>query len=249
MNNPSSKVAIVTGASRGIGLEICKLLLHAKYNLVINSSTENKDALNELKELANNYQQKLNFVFGDVSSNDTVNKIIKTTYSEYKSADVLVNNAGILDDALLGMISEESYEKTLSINLKAAIFLMQGVSRLMKKKEAGSIINISSIIGTNGNKGQVVYSSSKAGLIGATLSASKELSPYGIRVNAVAPGFINTDMTKQLDKEKFDERLSSIPMGRIGTPKDIANVVMFLASDKSEYITGQVIGVDGGMLI
>ena len=126
---------------------------------------------------------------------------------------------------------------------------MQGVARLMKRNNSGSIINISSIIGTNGNQGQVVYSSSKAGLIGATMSAAKELSPFGIRVNAIAPGFIETDMTKQLDKEKFEERLSSIPMGRIGKPHDIANLVIFLASDKAEYITGQIIGVDGGMLI
>tara|TARA_B100000900_G_scaffold412537_1_gene434555 strand:+ start:2371 stop:3120 length:750 start_codon:yes stop_codon:yes gene_type:complete len=249
MNSTSSKVAIVTGASRGIGLEICKLLLHSKYNLIINSSKNNKDAFNDLEELANKYGQKVKFIVGDISSIKTIDEIIKITFDKYKSADVLVNNAGILDDAILGMISEESYESTLSINLKAAIFLMQGISRLMKKKKAGSIINISSIIGTNGNKGQVVYSSSKAGLIGATLSASKELSPYGIRVNAVAPGFIETDMVKQLDKEKYDERISSIPMGRIGTPKDVANLVMFLASSKSEYITGQIIGVDGGMQI
>ena len=248
MSDPSHKIGIVTGASRGIE-EICKFLLKSKYSLVINSTKENKNCLSTLKSIAEEQNQRLISITGDISSTDTINKIIKTAFQEFKGVNVLVNNAGVLDDAFLGMISEESYDRTHSINLKAAIFLMQGVARLMKRNNSGSIINISSIIGTNGNQGQVVYSSSKAGLIGATMSAAKELSPFGIRVNAIAPGFIETDMTKQLDKEKFEERLSSIPMGRIGKPHDIANLVIFLASDKAEYITGQIIGVDGGMLI
>ena len=163
--------------------------------------------------------------------------------------DAVVNNAGILDDALLGMVNEKQVSHTLAVNTEAVIYHMQYASRLMMKQKSGSIVNVSSIIGRVGNAGQTVYGASKAAVIGATYSASKELAPYNIRVNAVAPGFIETAMTKQLSQEKYEQRLSEIKMGRIGTAEEVANVILFLASDYSSYVTGQVIGVDGGMVI
>ena len=163
--------------------------------------------------------------------------------------DAVVNNAGILDDALLGMVNEQQLSRTFAVNTEAVIFHMQYASRLMMKQKSGSIINVSSIIGRVGNIGQTVYSASKAAVIGATYSAAKELAVHNIRVNAVAPGFIETDMTKQLSANKFEERLKEIKMGRIGKAEEVANVIIFLASDQSTYVTGQVIGVDGGMVI
>lgn len=163
--------------------------------------------------------------------------------------DVLVNNAGVMDDALLGMVNERQMESTFSINIEAVIYHMQYASRLMTRQKQGSIINVSSIIGRTGNAGQVVYASSKAAVIGATYSAAKELGVHNIRVNAVAPGFIDTDMTKQFSEEVYKQRLSGIKMNRMGRPEEVANTILFLASDLSSYVTGQVIGVDGGMVI
>jgi 3-oxoacyl-[acyl-carrier protein] reductase len=147
------------------------------------------------------------------------------------------------------MVTHEQIEKTFSINTFGVLYVAQYAARLMSRNKSGSIINISSIIGTNGNEGQTVYGGSKAAVIGITQSLAKELAPNNIRVNAIAPGFIDTDMTRQLPKDKYQERMESIKMGRIGKPEDIANTALFLASDLSAYVTGQVIGVDGGMLI
>lgn len=163
--------------------------------------------------------------------------------------DVLVNNAGVLKERLLGMVDYEVYHETMETNLYASITHMQYASRLMSSQKQGSIINLSSIMGTNGSEGQVIYSSSKSAIIGATKSAAKELAKYNIRVNAIAPGFIDTDMSRNIKEEMYHKRISSIALGRAGTPKEIANAAMFLASDLSTYITGQVIGVDGGMII
>jgi 3-oxoacyl-[acyl-carrier protein] reductase len=162
---------------------------------------------------------------------------------------VLVNNAGILQDALLGMIPDAMIRQTIDVNTVGPIYHVQEASRLMARNKSGSIINVTSIIGRFGNEGQAVYGASKAALIGLTLSAAKELARHNIRVNAVAPGFINTDMVKQLTEQKYGERMKSIKMGRIGEPEDVANAILFLASDLSSYVTGQVLGVDGGMLI
>jgi 3-oxoacyl-[acyl-carrier protein] reductase len=161
----------------------------------------------------------------------------------------LVNNAGILDDALIGMISEESIDNTLNTNVKGVINFTQAAARLMERSGGGSIINVASIIGRYGNRGQVVYGASKAAVIGATLSSSKELAGKNIRVNAVAPGYIATDMIKNIDPAIDAIRRASIGMGRVGLPQDVANANLFLASDLSSYITGQTIGVDGAMLV
>jgi 3-oxoacyl-[acyl-carrier protein] reductase len=161
----------------------------------------------------------------------------------------LVNNAGILGDGLIGMVSNSTIEDTLAINVEGPIHLIQMATRLMRRNNSGSIINISSIIGTRGNRGQIVYAASKSAVIGMTLAAAKELAPQGIRVNAVAPGYIQTDMIAHLPSEIHQERLRSIGMGRVGQPSEIADTVLFLASDLSQYVTGQIIGVDGCMVI
>jgi 3-oxoacyl-[acyl-carrier protein] reductase len=170
-------------------------------------------------------------------------------FQRYKRLDVLVNNAGILRDALLGMISRELIDDTLNTNVVGPILHLQEAARLMGRKQAGSIINVASIIGRVGNKGQTVYAASKAAVIGMTYAAAKELAPKSIRVNAVAPGFIATDMTRQLTPPVFEERVKSVAMGRIGEAEEVAQTIVFLASDESRYVTGQVIGVDGAMLI
>ncbi len=162
---------------------------------------------------------------------------------------MLVNNAGILDDALLGMVSDEMIERSFRVNTFGAIHHLQAAARLMQRNNEGSIVNLSSIIGVVGNEGQTVYAATKSALIGLTKSAAKELAPRRIRVNAVAPGFIDTEMTRALPPEKFEERSAGIKMGRVGTPEDIARSVLFFASDLSRYVTGQVLGVDGGMLV
>jgi len=184
----------------------------------------------------------------DVRDIEAIKKAFSWIKKEFGQLNVLVNNAGVLDDALLGMIDQKQIQTTFATNIEGVIHHMQYAARLMKKN-GGSIVNVSSIIGRTGNTGQTVYSASKAAVIGASYSAAKELAPHGIRVNAVAPGFIDTDMTKQLSEEKYAERLKEIKMGRIGKAEEVANTIWFLGSDLSTYVTGQVIGVDGGMVI
>jgi 3-oxoacyl-[acyl-carrier protein] reductase len=188
-------------------------------------------------------------VLADVSSEEGAQQLIKTAHQEFRRLDIMVNNAGVLRDGLIGMIGAADIDETLRINLRGVISGTQAAARLMVRRKSGSIINITSIIGRFGNRGQLVYGASKAGVIGATYSAAKELAASGIRVNAIAPGFIDTDMARGISKEIFEERIRSVAMGRIGTPGDIANAALFFASDLSAYVTGQVLGVDGGMLI
>lgn len=241
------KVALVTGGCRGIGWAIAQNLASQGAKVVI-TGRSNSERLEEcLGELRKNGDA--NGYLGDVGDVDFCQSVYKDIFSKYKRLDVLVNNAGILEDSLLGMVSPELIQRVFSTNINGVIYNMQFATRLMQRNKSGSIINMSSIIGRVGNEGQVVYAASKAAVIGATLSAAKEFAPQGIRVNAIAPGFIDTDMTKSIPPEKFAERMNSIKMKKIGTPADIANMASFLASDLSSYVTGQVIGVDGGMLI
>jgi 3-oxoacyl-[acyl-carrier protein] reductase len=185
----------------------------------------------------------------DVSDAAAVKACYMEIFRQCKRLDVLVNNAGIMQDALLGMIPEPLVRKSLEVNLLGSIFHLQEASRLMGRSRSGSIVNLGSIIGSKGKEGQAVYSTTKAGIIGLTLSAAKELAPKGIRVNAVTPGLIKTDLLKDVPEQKLAEALSSVKMGRIGEPRDVANVIVFLASDLAAYVTGQVLGVDGGMIL
>lgn len=246
-----SKVCLVTGASRGIGFEIAYQFAMQGAKVII--CGRNNEKINEAcTSLNNEFGENTSLSFQcDVSNESEVKVLFKNIYNlPEKKLDVMVCNAGVLDDALIGMVSKKQIEKVFSINTYGILFCSQYASRLIARNEnGGSIVNISSIIGTNGNLGQSVYGGSKAAVIGITKSLSKELADKKIRVNAIAPGFIDTQMTRSLPKEKYEERMNSIKMNRIGTDKDIAYAALFLASDMSSYITGQVLGVDGAMQI
>ncbi|MFB2813194.1 SDR family NAD(P)-dependent oxidoreductase [Shewanella xiamenensis] len=241
------KIALITGATRGIGLCTAQRYCEEGAKVFLNGRDEIKLAsvIDELK--AKGYDAEP-LVF-DVSDPDQVKDAFRALLKKTKKLDILVNNAGILDDALIGMVSVEQVHNTFAVNTFSTIYLSQYASRLMQRSGGGSIINLASIIGTNGNAGQAVYGGSKSAVIGITKSLAKELAGNQIRVNAIAPGFIETDMACSIPTEKFQERMDSIAMKRIGQPEDIANTAVFLGSDLSSYVTGQVIGVDGGMLI
>lgn len=244
----AGKIVLITGSTRGIGWAAARAFAQQGAVVVLNGrSLEQTDARAE--ELKTEFGGEVMGVAGDVSDAASVKGIYRTIYGVKKRLDVLVNNAGLLQDALLGMIPEHTIRDVLDTNLVGSIYHMQEATRLMSRGGGGSIINISSIIGRTGNAGQVVYSASKAAVIGMTMSAAKELAPRNIRVNAVAPGFIQTDMVQQLPPEKYEERRRAIRMGRVGAPEEVAAAILFLASDMASYITGQVLGVDGGMLV
>jgi 3-oxoacyl-[acyl-carrier protein] reductase len=241
------KIVLITGSTRGIGWASARLLAEAGAKVIISGRDESiaQDRMSELRALGFNAEA----IAFDVADTAQVQQVYQKIFRDHRRLNVLVNNAGILQDGLLGMIPDSIIRSTFAINVEGMISNMQHAVRLMQRSGGGSIVNLSSIIGRFGNEGQVVYGASKAAVIGATLSAAKELAGSGIRVNAVAPGLIDTDMTRQLSAEKYDQRLRSIKMKRPGTAEDVARAVLFLASDLSGYVTGQVIGVDGGMLI
>lgn len=238
------KVALVTGASRGIGKACALELAKAGYDLIVNYAG-NEVAANETVDEIKNLGVSVKAIKFDVSDKDAVNKAIEQIISEFGRIDVLVNNAGITRDGLFIRMNPEAWEAVINTNLNSAYYVTQPVSKIMMKQRSGCIINMSSIAGVYGNAGQANYAAAKAGMIGFTKALAKELASRGIRVNAVAPGFIQTDMTKDLNTEKIVE---AIPLKKLGTPEDIAKTVKFLAED-APYITGQTIGVDGGLVI
>lgn len=240
------KTAIVTGGSRGIGRAICIALAKEGAN-VVTCYAHGADGANETVKLCQEYGVKAEAVKADVADNDDVAAMITKVKAEYGSVDILVNNAGITKDNLILKMNEADFNQVIDTNLKGAFLCIQNVARIMLKQKSGKIINISSVVGVSGNAGQANYAASKAGLIGMTKSVAKELGSRGITVNAVAPGFIETDMTAKLSDEVVDEMKKSIPMKALGQVEDVANLVAFLASDHARYITGQVICVDGGM--
>lgn len=243
-----NKIVLITGATRGIGKATAIACAANGAELVING--RNAEKLEKLKvALESEYKVNVHTLTYDVQDVSEIKKAFLWIKKNLGKLDAVVNNAGVLDDALLGMVNEQQVAKTFAVNIEAVIYHMQYASRLMIKQKSGAIVNVSSIIGRVGNAGQTVYGASKSAVIGATYSASKELAPYNIRVNAVSPGFIETDMTKQLTEDKYNERLKEIKMNRIGKPEEVANTILFLISDLSSYVTGQVIGVDGGMVI
>jgi len=243
------RVAYVTGSTRGIGRAVAATLAAAGAAVVINGFQEPGEPQRYANELGERIGTQCIGVTADQRKPEAIRDAYSTIHRTYGRLDVLVNNAGIVEDALLGMITESSIANTFDTDALAIVRNMQLASRLMRRTGSGSIINSSSIMGIYGNAGEVVYASAKAAVIGATKAAAKELAPFGIRVNAIAPGFIDTDLTRALRPEIFSERSSSIGMGRIGEPQDVANVVLFLASDLASYVTGQVIGIDGSMTI
>ncbi|MDW7549445.1 SDR family NAD(P)-dependent oxidoreductase [Pseudoalteromonas peptidolytica] len=241
------KVALITGAGRGIGLTTAKRFCEEGATVYVNGRSAEQINKIVLDLQAEGFDAR-GLVF-DVANADEVKDAFRLLIKQTKTLDILVNNAGILDDALIGMVTVEQIKRTFEINTFSTLYTSQYAARLMGRNKSGSIINISSIIGTNGNTGQAVYGGSKAAVIGITKSLAKELALSNIRVNAVAPGFIKTDMAFSIPEDKFKERMDSIAMARIGEPADIANTAVYLASDLSSYVTGQIIGVDGGMLI
>ena len=242
-----NKVALVTGASRGIGRATAIKLASCGATVIVNyqgSKEKAEEVVNTI--LANGGQAES---YGcDVSDFESCGNMIGEIIKKYGHLDILVNNAGITRDGLLMKMSEEDFEKVINVNLKGAFHTIRHASRYFLKQRSGSIINISSVSGVSGNAGQANYSAAKAGLIGLTKSVAKELGSRGIRVNAVAPGFIETDMTDAMPESAKEAIKGQITMGRIGTPDDIAGVVAFLASDASSYVTGQTIAVDDGMV-
>jgi 3-oxoacyl-[acyl-carrier-protein] reductase len=241
------KVAMITGATRGIGKQIALTLANEGYNIVLNYRTEN-DELKQLKNEIESKNVKCLAVQGDVTNFEDCKQMIESAIKEFGKIDVLVNNAGITKDMLLARMKEEDFKQVIDVNLVGTFNMTKNVISYMMKARNGRIINISSVVGIAGNAGQTNYSASKAGIIGFTKSLAKEVASRNILVNAVAPGFIETNMTDVLKQEVKDEIAKNIPLKRMGTPQDVANVVKFLASEDSSYITGQVISVDGGMI-
>ena len=242
----NGKVAVVTGASRGIGREIALTLGKQGAFVIVNyngSKEKAEEVVKEMKEAGGDGVA----IKCNVSDFSECEQFISEIISEYKRVDILVNNAGITRDGLLMKMSEEDFDAVLDTNLKGAFNCTKFVSRQMLKQRSGRIINISSVSGVLGNAGQANYSASKAGLIGLTKSVARELASRGITVNAVAPGFIHTEMTEVLSDAVKEASIAQIPLKKFGETKDIANAVLFLASENASYITGQVIHVDGGM--
>lgn len=240
------KVALVTGAGRGIGRAIALALAGDGMKVIINYNGSQEKA-EQVKELIEQRGGEAVLYRCNVASYEETENMMKELVREHGSIDVLVNNAGVTRDGLLMKMTEEDYDKVLDINLKGAFNCIRHVSRQMLKQRSGRIISVSSVVGINGNAGQTNYAASKAGIIGLTKSAAKELGSRGITVNAVAPGFIETEMTEVLPEEARAKMVEVISLKRAGKPEDVANVVRFLASDQAAYVTGQVLCVDGQM--
>ena len=241
-----SKVAFITGGTRGIGKKIAITLAKDGYDITINYRKENDD-LENIKNEIEKTNAKFLAVKGDVTDIDSTQQMVNDIIKEYGKIDVLVNNAGITKDTLLVRMKKEEFEDVIDVNLIGTFNITKNVIPYMIKQRKGRIINISSVVGISGNAGQTNYSASKAGIIGFTKSLAKEVGSRNILVNAVAPGFIETQMTDILKDEVKEEISKKIPLKRMGTVEDVANVVKFLTSEDSSYITGQVIQVDGGM--
>lgn len=242
------KTALITGATRGIGKQIAITLAQAGYDIAINYRKENEDLKNTKQEIEQTGAKCLSLQ-GDVSNYEDCEKIAKEIIQEYGKIDVLVNNAGITKDTLLMRMKKEDFEDVININLIGTFNMTKNIIPYMMKNRTGRIINISSVVGISGNVGQANYAASKAGIIGFTKSLAKEVGSRNILVNSIAPGFIETAMTDVLKEEIKEEISKTIPLKRMGKAQDVANVVKFLASEESSYITGQVIHVDGGMLM
>ncbi|WP_284037544.1 3-oxoacyl-[acyl-carrier-protein] reductase [Neobacillus sp. 114] len=244
----AGKAALVTGASRGIGREIALELARQGANVAVNfsgSEAKANEVVDEIKALG----QEAFAIKCNVSNTEEVSEMVKAVIEQFGRLDILVNNAGITRDNLLMRMKEEEWDDVLNINLKGVFLVTKAVTRQMMKQRVGRIINISSVVGESGNPGQANYVAAKAGVIGLTKTTAKELASRNITVNAIAPGFITTDMTDKLPEDVKAEMLKQIPLARLGEPKDIAKAATFLASDDSAYITGQTLHINGGMVM
>lgn len=241
------KVALVTGGTRGIGKEIAMELARNGFDLAVNYRSETDD-MNEMKKQVEAEEAKCFFVQADVANFDSCKQMVETVEKEFGKIDVLVNNAGITKDGLIMRMKKEDFEAVIDVNLVGTFNVTKHVIPYMMKRHSGRIINISSVVGVAGNAGQTNYSASKAGIIGFTKSLAKEVASRNILVNAIAPGFIDTDMTKVLSDTVKEGIYAQIPLKRMGSANEVARVVKFLAGEDSSYITGQVLNVDGGMI-
>lgn len=240
------KCAVITGASRGIGREIALKYAKEGANIVLNYRNSETEAL-KLKEELDKLGSDTLIIKANVSNFEEAEKLIKEAKETFGRVDILVNNAGITKDNLIMRMKEEDFDSVIDVNLKGAFNCLKAVTPIMVRQKSGKIINMSSVVGVIGNAGQVNYCASKAGLIGMTKSLAREIGGKNINVNAIAPGFIDTDMTKVLSEDQKKNIMSQVPLKRLGQAGDIANLALFLASNQSDYITGQVIHVDGGM--
>ncbi len=247
MNLLQDKTAIITGATRGIGKGIAEIFAKQGANVAFTYSSS-VEAANALEKELNTLGIKAKGYQSNAANYDDAQELVKSVLETFGSVDILVNNAGITKDNLLMRMSEEDFDKVIEVNLKSVFNMTKAVQRTMLKQRKGSIINMSSVVGVKGNAGQANYAASKSGIIGFSKSVALELGSRNIRSNVVAPGFIETEMTEKLDEKVVDGWRNAIPLKRGGTPEDIANTCLFLASDLSAYITGQVLNVDGGML-
>jgi 3-oxoacyl-[acyl-carrier protein] reductase len=247
MFDVSGKTVLITGGSRGIGYSIAEAFVEHGANVVISSRSEG--VLNEAAQSLGGNGGQVTAIPSDVSQMDSVQELISSTIDTYETLDVVINNAGITRDNLMLRMSEDDWDSVIDINLKGTFWCTKIASRQMLKQRAGTIINISSVVGVTGNPGQVNYAASKSGILGLTKSAAQELASRNITVNAIAPGYIETEMTDKLNEKQRDELTTRIPLSRIGSPADIAGLAIFLASPAASYITGQVFRVDGGMVM
>lgn len=244
----TGQVALVTGAARGIGKAIAIALAEQGATVLLNFRG-NEAVVSEVREIIRQKGFCAEIIQADVTQKTQVEAMVGTIIKKYGHLDILVNNAGITRDNLIIRMKDEEWHEVIQTNLSAAFYCLREVARPMMKQRAGKIINIASVVGLHGNAGQINYASAKAGIIGLTKSAAKELAARGIMVNAIAPGFIETDMTKKLPEAVQEKIAAQIPLGHLGQPEDVAQLAVFLASPRANYITGQVIPVDGGMAI
>lgn len=244
----TDKVAIVTGASRGIGAAVAETLLGVGASVVLAVRTRTEELEDTASEWEKRFSRPTSIVSADVTDEAAVAELYKSVFKESGRLDIVVNNAGIMEDAPIGMIDPVLVNRVIGTNLVGTINHCRYAARLMMRKRAGCIVNVASIVAAAGSPGQSVYAASKAGVIGLTKSLARELGPYGLRVNAVAPGFIDTELTARFQDRERQEIEAKTALGRLGTPSDVALAVAFLASDAAGFITGQTIGVDGGLV-